>query len=421
MAVRPSAPLQRLQGAAYPWPLYALWAAVAVTIPIWLSVDTSAWDVRVYWNAIQALRAGHDPYSSAMAIQTAVHLNGGVAAGADPPYSYVYSPITLPLLRLIALVPGVVSGTLYWALYCVAVLVQIWAAMQAVEPEERACFLYLAPVAAFFPGLLANGILLGGNVAYILYALVFATAVMAWRGHSWRWFYFAVLVASCVKAPLLCLVVLPVLTARKQWVPTIATAAAGMFSFGMQRFIWPDLFKHYLQAVALQFTYNRDFGCSPAGLLSGFLYDRGIDYTVPASVFYATYALAILGTLFYLSRLYLRGLYSLQQWLPVLMVGVILLNPRLIEYDVAPLALPLAFIGWRWLRSFLNRVPAAWIAAVIFGVLNTLAVMSWSLRKVMDGPLLVVFFVAGSFTLLRKARGQQAVEAGSMHVVPVVA
>jgi hypothetical protein len=387
-----------------PWQLYALWLGVILAIPVWLAVDSSAWDVRVYWKAIEAVRAAHDPYISAMAVQTATHLQGDVPAGVDPPWSYVYSPITLPVLRLIGLLPGIVSGTLYWTLYLVAVLAQAWIGLQSAEGNERRAFLYLAPVAAFFPGLLANGIVLGGNVAYILYAVVLLGAVFTWRGHSWRWFYLAVLIASCIKAPLLSLVVIPVLTARKQWAPALATTVAGACFFGIQLFLWPGLFHHYLQAVALQFTYNRDFGCSPAGLLSGVLYDRGIAYTIPAAAFYALYAAAIFATLFHLSRLYLRGLYSLQQWVPVLLVGVILLNPRLIEYDVAPLALPLAFICWRWLRTHLSSRSAGWTSAGIFLALNAFAIASWSLRKAMDGPLLVLCFILGTITLIRRAR-----------------
>ena len=385
------------------WPLYALWIAVVVAIPVWTRFDKPAWDVAVYWHAILALRAGLDPYSSAIAVQTATHLNGGPAAGADPPWSYVYSPITLPLLRLIRFVPGIISGLLYWVVYVAAVLTQAWVGMQAVEREERPTFLYLAAVAAFFPGLLANGIVLGGNVAYILYAAVFLAAIYAWRGHSWRWFYLAVLIASCVKAPLLCLVVLPIFTARKQWLPAIGTTIVGAALFLMQARIWPDLFQHYLQAVALQFTYNRDFGCSPAGLFSGVLYDHGIAYTTPAAIFYLAYAAVIFATLFYLSRLYLRGLFTLQQWMPVLLVGVILLNPRLIEYDVAPLALPLALIGWRFLRILTTHNRAIWIAILFFAGTNAAALSSWSLRKWMDGPLLLIFLALGSYTLWRIA------------------
>jgi hypothetical protein len=417
----PSSANHETPGTTRRWTLYLLWIAVFVAVPIWASFDTPAWDVAVYGRAVEALRAGHDPYSSAMAVQTATHLQGGVTAGVDPPYSYVYSPMTLPVLRVIAEVPRVAAGTLYWLIYVVGVLALAWVGMQSVEGEERRGFWYLAPLAAFFPGLLANGTVLGGNVAYILYAAVLVAAVMAWRGRSWSWFYLAVVVASCVKAPLLSLVVLPVFTARKQWLPAISTCVAGAVLFVGQRFVWPGLFAHYIQAVSLQFAYNRDFGCSPAGLLSGLLYDHHVSYTVPAALFYLGYAVPILGTLFYLSRLYLRGLFSLEQWVPVLLVGVILLNPRLIEYDVAPLALPLALIGWRGLRSVASRQHAGWIAAAVFLLLNAAGLSSWTLRKAMDGPLLVLFFAYGSYALVRDARAQRRHGRGELHVMRAAA
>jgi len=87
----------------------------------------------------------------------------------------------------------------------------------------------------------------------------------------------------------------------------------------------------------------------------------------------------------------------------VLLVGVILLNPRLIEYDVAPLALPLALIGWRALQRVAGAARGVWIAVALFAVANAMALSSWSLRKAMDGPLLVIFFVMGSYTLIREA------------------
>jgi hypothetical protein len=373
-------------------------------MPIWAHFDKVGWDITVYWRAIEALRAGHDPYASAMAVQTATHLNGGPAAGVDPPWSYVYSPITLPALHLIALVPGILSGALYWTLYVAAALLLVWVGMRAVEPDERPAFIYFAAVAPFFPGLLANGIILGGNIAFLLYAAAFFTAWLAWKGNTWLPFYLVVILASCVKAPLLCLVVLPILTARKQWIPAIAAGFTGAFLFGIQQWIWPDLFHHYLQAVELQFSYNRDFGCSLTGLLSGVLFDRGIAYAKPAAAFYLVFAAALFATLWRLSRLYLAGRITLSQYMPVLLVGVIQLNPRLIEYDVAPLAIPLALIGWRAIAAHTTRSRAIWISAITFLILNAAALSSWTLRKAMDGPLLVLFFAIGAHQLIQKAK-----------------
>lgn len=402
-----TAPPQRLQHTPRRSVIFSFWILVFAAMPVWFAfVDAPGWDLAVYHNALRSLAIGHDPYADAIAVQQLFHSQLALHPDAPVPYSYVYSPITLPLLRLIGEFPIWLSGSVYWLVYLAGILAQIWAGMQATEDTERRYFIYLAPVAAFFPGFLANGVIWSGNVAYILYALVLVAAVLGWKRGSWRWFYLAALAASCVKAPLLSLVVIPILSARRQWLPASITTAAGVTLFAMQPLIWPILFKHYLQAVELQFSYNRDFGCSPAGLFSGVLYDHGIPYSPASLIFYLCYAIPLFGLLLYLSRRFLSGGFSLQQWIPVLLVGVILLNPRLIEYDVAPLALPLAMIAWRLLTSFTTPARTILFFSVFFGIANAFAIYSWQLRKLMDGPLLVLFFLAGSWNLLQRSRNR---------------
>jgi hypothetical protein len=383
--------------------LIGFWVLVLAAMPVWIAFDPPGWDLAIYHTAIRALAAGHDPYADAIAIQQLFHSQIALHPTDAPPYSYVYSPITLPLLRLIGALPAWLSSA-YWLVYLAGVLTQVWVGMQAVETNERRYFIYLTPVAAFFPGLLANGIVLSGNVAYILYALVFLAAIYGWRHSSWHWFYLAILAASCVKAPLLSLVVIPILSARRQWVPASITTATGIALFAMQPLIWPTLFKHYLQAVELQFSYNRDFGCSPAGLFSGFLYDRRIPYSPASLIFYLCYAIPLFALLVYLSRRFLRGSFSLKQWLPVLLVGVVLLNPRLLEYDVASLTLPLALIAWRFFASFTTPPKIIPLFSLLFVVTNCFGFYSWNVWKLTEGPLLVTLFLAGSWNLLRLSR-----------------
>ena len=383
-------------------PLITLWLLVCIAIAVWISIDPSAWDVHVYASAMRSLRLGHDPYAEAMAIQRLYQSQPVHLPRTDPPWSYVYSPLTLPLLRLIAIPPFALTAVLYWLLYAAAALAQLWAVLRAATLSEQRIFRYLAPISLFFPGLLANGILLGGNVAYILYAAVLLAAVLGWRRGTWLPFYLAVLAASCIKMPLLTLVAIPVFSARRQWVPAAATVAASLALFAAPALLWPSLFRHYLQAVELQFSINRDFGCAPAGLFSGIVYDRGIPYVLPTLVFFAAYALPLCALLFVLSRRYLRGDFPLQQWAPVLIVGVVLLNPRIQEYDAAPIALPLALICSRFLalhrRPTRTRILAG--GTVLLILANIVGTYSWNLRKLIDGPLIVLLFLAGCRTLL---------------------
>lgn len=383
--------------------LKALWFAVCISICIWAVFQTPGWDAAIYRNAMHSLQAEHDPYIDAIRIQKLIYSRGPIPPGTDTPYSYVYPPITLPILGFFSKLPIVVEGLLYWPLYITAILAQLWVGLLFPKGREKRIFVYLTPVALFFPGLLVNETILSGNIAHVLYAAILLAAVIGWRHNKWRWFYIAVLAASCVKAPYLSLVAIPVLSARKQWMHAGITTLASIALFVIQAFLWPSLFHNYLEAVELMFSLNHDFGCSVAGLFSQWLAAHHLPYFI-GSLFYLAYALPLAVLLFYLSRKYFARVFLLKEWGPILLVGVILLNPRLIEYDVAPITLPLALIAWRVASSCTTKKRAGITLAILFFVANAFALTDWNLRKMIDGPLLVIIFLAGSWHLLRGDR-----------------
>ncbi len=363
--------------------------------------DRPAWDVDVYRHAIDSVHAGHDPYADAIAVQEAVHSRAPGVATPFGPFSYVYSPITLPVVRLIASMPLLLAGILYGLLYAAGVALQTQFGLGLMETSEQRVLKYYAPIAIFFPGFLGSDIVLSGNVVFILYGAALLALTRALRTGRWRWFYAAVLLASCFKAPLLSLLAVPVLCARRQWVPAMSTGAAGLALFAVQPWLWPELFHNYLKAVGLQFSFNRDFGFSPAGLFSGWLFDHHRPYSPGGMIFYLAYAVPLFAALVYLSRRYLRGDFNMREWLPVMLTGVILLNPRLVEYDVAPLALPLAIVCWRSFSARHGTAGALVRVAAVFLALNLLAASSWQVWKLTEGPLLVAFFIVGAAGLLR--------------------
>jgi hypothetical protein len=379
-----------------------LWAMVLIAIPLWSRFDTSGWDVAVYHAAMRAQRIGHDPYADAIAIQTAYHsqlaLHPNTTSGR--PYNFVYSPMTLPLLRLIGRIPEWLSGLGYWILYAIGAFAVVWAGMQLVEAKERKYFVFLAPIVVFFPGLLENGVILCGNISFIVYGAVLVTAVIGWQLGRWRWFYIAVLAASCFKTPLLTLLAIPLLSARKQWIPVGLTAGAGVCLFAVQPMIWPVLFRNFLQAVSLQFSNNRDFGVSPAGIFSGFLFDHGFAYSQGGFAFYLLYVIPLFSVLVYLSRRFMSGAFPLTRWIPVLLLGVILLNPRIVEYDLYILTIPLSLVLWRLLPGLANSRTAAISTLAAFVMVNIAAYQSWIIWKNIACILLVTLFSAGAWQLL---------------------
>jgi hypothetical protein len=390
------------------------WILAIAAIPVWNALDPgNGWDAKVYLNAIRSIKAGHDPYADGIAAQTAFHNALVRHPHASPPYAYIYPPITLPLLRVIGeFRPAFLEGG-YWLIYAAAVLAQIWASMQATESKERRYFAYAAPAAAFFPGLLQHDSVMSGNIAFILYGVVFVTAFWGWRRGRWRWFYLVTLAASCVKVPLLSLLAIPVLLTRRQWVPACTTGVAGVAIFLMQAWIWPSYFHNFLRALDLEFSYNRAFGVGPAGLFGLTLFDAGMQYSRAATIAYFLCAIPLFGLLLYLSRQFLDGKFSLEQWIPVMFTGVILLNPRIMEYDVAPLAVFMALILSRSIAALTGFARAILLSSLFFiGInlfvipLNTIDIDDFYWNHI-EGLLLASLFAAGCWNLLRQTRGSR--------------
>ena len=377
------------------------WLCAFITIPIWNRSDPAGWDIAIYHHAIVSLHAGHDPYLDAMAVQDAFHRTLAQHPNAYPPYSYVYTPLTLPLLRVIGHLPAWFACTIYWLILLAGVFSVLWITTRASESTEQPFLTLILPLAVFCPGLLAQDTILSGNVAFILYALVLLGAYIGWTRGIWRWCYLAILIASCFKPPLLTLLAIPFFSARRQWFPAGVTAGLGLGIFAAQSRLTPALFLHFMQAVQLQFTYNNDFGSAPAGVFSNYLAHHGVPYTPASIVFYLLYAAAIVAVLYYLSRQYLDANLTLQQWMPVLLVGTILLNPRIMEYDAAPIAIPMALIAWRFFTRDGITPRAVLNCLGVFLTANLIACNIAGAWKPTECLLLATIFSTGAWSLLQ--------------------
>ncbi len=60
----------------------------------------AGWDAQIYWRAVQTIRHGGDPYAAGIAAQLAFLSRPHPSPSDHVPFTYVYSPMTLPLLRL---------------------------------------------------------------------------------------------------------------------------------------------------------------------------------------------------------------------------------------------------------------------------------------------------------------------------------
>lgn len=332
------------------------WIGAATIVAFMACTGQFGWDAMVYWNAVQSVRHGFDPYAIDHVAQQAFH-NQPCRQGHFP-YGYVYSPMTLPLLRYFGMLPGWLLALMYGAAVAGGFILQLLAGLQLASESERRWLPLMLPWVAFFPGLLNEKTILCGNVVYIFYGLILVAAVQGWKHGRWLWYYLAVLAASVFKMPLLTLLAFPLLAGRRQWLPATITGAAGSLLFGIQAWLWPELFREYLLAVRLQFDWNHDFGVAPTGILGKALWDAGRPYLLATTILYPVFALSIGAVLLFLSHRFHRGEVSRRAWIPVALLGTLLLNPRIMEYDVAAFTVPMLLIAWRALRFALQYFSA---------------------------------------------------------------
>ncbi|MFZ0481609.1 MAG: glycosyltransferase family 87 protein, partial [Terriglobales bacterium] len=321
----------------------------------------------IYYRAMQDLRAGLDPYAAGLERQAAAQAVG------QHYFTYIYPPLTLLALRAFSRLPAWFAAFLYWTAYCTSVVAGLWAVTRCFRPQEKAVMRYLVPLAIFFPALMPGNNIIGGNIAYIFYGLLFAATILGWKRGIWWWFYLAVLVASSFKAPFLTMLAIPALAGERQWLKTATVGGAGLGLFAVQAWLWPIQFREYLTSVNLQFRLNPQFvfGQSIAGNLGRLLYRLGLPYTTLPPLVFLIYGSVLFAVLYRFSKLYHQRRISAESWIPVLLVGTILLNPRIADYDVVLIALPMALILVRSVAAR-TRSGIALAVSVLFLIVTDL-------------------------------------------------
>lgn len=356
------------------------------------------WDVDIYSRAMQAVRAGQDPYAAGLVRQTEAEATG------HHTFTYVYPPLTLLALRAFSLLPLSMAAAFYWIIYGASFMAIVWAVAQCFQPEDSRVMQYVVPLIVFFPGLLADDVILSGNIAYIFYGLIFAAAVAGWRRGTWRWFYLAVLVASCFKLPFLTLLAIPPLAGERQWLKSTGVGAVGVALFAVQYWLWPLQFREYLESVRLQFQFNGDFGLSPAGVFGRFLYEHRLPYSAPSTLVFLIYGSALLVALYSFSALYRERRISAEIWIPVLLIGTILLNPRIMQYDAHAIALPMALIVARSVAVRSRVGIAVAVSVLLLMVYGIVADLPASIDRVRSMFVLVAVMALGFHQLAVETR-----------------
>ena len=326
-----------------------------ITLIVMACVGPFGWDVPPRWKAIQAVHHGSDPYAEELvALQAWFHNRSTFNPAEHPPFVYGYSPMTLPLLRVLAVFPGWLLGLLCGAAIATGAGLQLWVGFRMADRRERRWLALMLPAIIFFPGLITDDAILGGNVVYLLYGVVLAAAPAGWKRGRWSWYYIAVLAASVFKLPFLTLLAFPVLVDKRQWFPSGMTAIAGVLIFASQMRLWPSMFQEYLLTLRLMLDTGNSFGFGPAGTLGRALWMRGLPFSSATTIVYLVFACVVGIVLLFLARRVREWDLPRETWIPIALVGTFLLNPRIMKYDIAAITVPMLLIGWRALRWALD-------------------------------------------------------------------
>jgi hypothetical protein len=374
------------------WIAALLWLGAACAVIGMAIFLPFGWDAKDYLSALQ---------------QYPAYINGQESS------SLAYSPLfMISAVGVAGLLPLWLTMALFGLAYFSGWLVQLWVGMQCATPDERKILRYVAPVIAFFPGLLISDVIASGNLAYILYGLMLGAAVLGWKRGRWNWFYMAVLAAACVKVHLLTILAIPLLCGKRQWMRSVVTGVTGLALYALQCRIWPQAFHVYLNSLKIMSQSRRDFGCGPAGNLARVLQSLGVPYEKPCILFYVAYALVIFLILLSLSWLYRERRVCFVNWMPVMLLGVVLLNPRILTYDIAAVSLPMALVAWRLLRGDGRnpRRPVLIGAAMVLLALNVFMAVNedWVTMlpdawKYIEMVLMLGIFAGGVGSLLKEA------------------
>lgn len=352
-----SSPIEYVQWFSRRRIIVLFWLGAIATIVVMASLGPVGWDAQGYWKTSQVVRHHFDPYAQDLVALQAFRERLAVNPAEPPPFVYVYSPLTLSLLRVLAMFPLWLITVLYWTAIVTGAMLELWAGFQMANLRERRWLVLLLPAIVFFPGLVTDDVILSGNIAYVLYGAILAAATSGWKRGNWSWYYVAVLLASVFKAPFLVLLAFPVLIEndRRQWVSSLMTGFGGVLLFAAQMRFWPALFREQLLSLRLVFDWLHDFGYGPASILGRALWQRGVPSARATTILYLVSACWLATILLFLAARVRQWNLPRKTWVPIALVGTVLLNPRIQKYDLAAITIPMLLIGWRALRFAWGR------------------------------------------------------------------
>lgn len=318
-------------------------------------------DFLTYFTASEVFLTGEDPYSLAVleTIDERVRL------------PLVYPPLVLFCFSfLVPLGYPIVTG-LYIAASILSLAFVYTAQVQLVPLSIRGWWLPSFYLFAFSAAAFQS--FMTGNLAVVLYALLFTSLLALKRGRS-SLFYAAVLVAASVKIYLIIFLLLaPLCLGRRETKKVVLVAFLLALEYGISYVAFPELFSKFIEQAGWLATV--DVGRGVFGLAMRVIeaVDSKTGVKLPVFLAYAAYA-AFAATILLVSLLAAKrsvqvsGEAARLDLLPFFVVAVFLCLPRLKMYDIFAVVLPLVGMVTRHLSTGVYRPSLGAILVVLAAV-----------------------------------------------------
>ena len=282
--------------------------------------------VPIYSGALNDWLSGVDPYRT---------IHGALR--------FVYPPVFLYVGGFLArIVPDHIGGYLYTLVHVASTIALpiMLARFYFRQTWLNAGFALLI----FFAEPRLTGImaLSNGNIASVLYLLAFLAMLHGVRDNCWALFYSAVFIGAVIKLPLLLLLLLPLLTGKRQWKYCVICILAVAAIYAFQEIFAPALYAGYQWSLVQQVTVIHHYGYGILGIAAGIDYKlRGTVGPIP-SIVSGIFSVILITALFILRRRIDQPAVN-RLWLSLVVLSVVLASPRILPYD-ADVALFAAFV-----------------------------------------------------------------------------
>jgi hypothetical protein len=356
--------------------------------------DIAGWwleDLPVYAQAVRTWMAGSTPYDDSLS-----------------PLFFLYPPAFLYLAGgLSRLFPSGWGEGAYVALEIVATL-----ALPLVLARYYFRQLWLSPLFAIllffasprFTGALA---LCSMNIASVLYCAAFLAAVPGLRRNRWMWFYGAVFLAAIIKITFLALLLLPLLVGRRQWLRSVACGVAVVAVNLLEKVFVSALYDGYQWSLKQGILAQQQFGYGIFGIVASYHYKQRGGPGLAAYAAAGVTALVVLGLMFLLRRRLERNAVDLSgnaHWLALVVVSIVLVNPREMQYDI-DIALFAGFVLWVYaLRT--RRILVLMTAFFLPSLAVPLVVLNPHLHGIYETLLVLAGFGMGYWRLWTESRSR---------------